>query len=150
MVPGRGRSAGLLLHSGPFLPLDPAEFLALAERVQEQPLEEARLTLDWVEQTDSLLVGSPGGNRLSPELLELYFESRRSGGGPVRTVRLLQGGAMAVVSFHDRAGERTRQGALWLHPRQPLKKKRAATPGSTSLPCHRGCEAAGCCRTWAA
>ncbi|XP_015272446.1 PREDICTED: poly [ADP-ribose] polymerase 10 [Gekko japonicus] len=81
----------------------PMEFLALAERVQGRPLEEASLALDWVEQTDSLLVASCGGVSLSPDLLELYFESRRSSGGPVRAVRLLRGGAVAVVSFHDPA-----------------------------------------------
>ncbi|KAL8181406.1 UNVERIFIED_CONTAM: hypothetical protein K2H54_001142 [Gekko kuhli] len=83
-------------------PITPAEFLALAEHVQGLPLEEAHLALDWVEQTDSLLVASRGG-ALSPDLLELYFESRRSSGGPVRAVRLLRGGAVAVVSFQDPA-----------------------------------------------
>ncbi|XP_066481709.1 protein mono-ADP-ribosyltransferase PARP10 [Tiliqua scincoides] len=84
-------------------PLGHAEFLALAEQVQNRPLDEASLTLDWVEQTDSLLVRSGGGHQLNPALLELYFESKRSGGGPVRAVRLLPGGAVAVVSFQDRA-----------------------------------------------
>nr|XP_056710557.1 protein mono-ADP-ribosyltransferase PARP10 [Euleptes europaea] len=83
-------------------PITQAEFLALAERVQNQPLEKARLELDWVEQTDSLLVAG-GGVGLSQDLLELYFESKRSSGGPVRAVRLLRGATVAVVSFHDRA-----------------------------------------------
>ncbi|KAJ6661515.1 hypothetical protein lerEdw1_014425 [Lerista edwardsae] len=84
-------------------PLGHAEFLALAERAQSRLLDGAPLTLDWAEQTDGLLVRSRGGRRLSLALLELYFESRRSGGGPVRAVRLLQGDTVAVVSFQDRA-----------------------------------------------
>ncbi|KAJ7338280.1 hypothetical protein JRQ81_011042 [Phrynocephalus forsythii] len=64
-------------------------------------LEGASLVLDWVERPDSLLVQSHGTARLDPDLLELYFESRRSGGGPVQAVRLLRGGTMAVVSFQD-------------------------------------------------
>ncbi|XP_077209598.1 protein mono-ADP-ribosyltransferase PARP10 isoform X2 [Paroedura picta] len=84
-------------------PLSRAEFLALAKRVQELPLENACLALDWVEQTDSLLVSSCGAGPLSQDLLELYFESKRSGGGPVRAVRLLRGATVGVVSFHDPA-----------------------------------------------
>ncbi|XP_053101054.1 protein mono-ADP-ribosyltransferase PARP10 [Hemicordylus capensis] len=84
-------------------PLSPAEFLALAEQVQSRGLDGARLALDWVPQTDSLLVQSGGGRSLSPDVLELYFESKRSGGGPVRAVRPLRGGRGAVVSFQDSA-----------------------------------------------
>uniref|UniRef100_A0A8C5RPV6 Poly [ADP-ribose] polymerase n=1 Tax=Laticauda laticaudata TaxID=8630 RepID=A0A8C5RPV6_LATLA len=77
------------------------EFLALADRVQSRLLDGASLVLDWVEQTDSILVRSPHGNQLQPEVLTLYFESRRSGGGRVQAVRLLPGGMLAVVSFQD-------------------------------------------------
>lgn len=41
----------------------------------------------------------------SRDLLELYFENRRSGGGRVRDVRLLPGGRGAVVTFQEPAGE---------------------------------------------
>uniref|UniRef100_A0A8D0LD74 Uncharacterized protein n=1 Tax=Sphenodon punctatus TaxID=8508 RepID=A0A8D0LD74_SPHPU len=82
-------------------PLSHTEFLALERCVQGRPLEGAPLAVDWVQQTDSVLVQSRGAG-LSQDLLELYFESRRSGGGSVRGVRLLPaGGAAAVVSFHD-------------------------------------------------
>ncbi|XP_061463212.1 protein mono-ADP-ribosyltransferase PARP10 isoform X2 [Rhineura floridana] len=84
-------------------PLSNAEFLTLAEQVQIRQLDGASLSLDWVEQTDSLLVRSCGGSCLKQDLLELYFESKRSGGGQVRAVRLLGGGTVAIVSFQDRA-----------------------------------------------
>ncbi|XP_025031769.1 poly [ADP-ribose] polymerase 10 isoform X2 [Python bivittatus] len=83
-----------------------AEFLALADRVQSRELDGASLVLDWVEQTDGVLVRSRDGSRLRQEVLELYFESRRSGGGRVQAVRLLPGGALAVVSFQDCTGLR--------------------------------------------
>ncbi|XP_013923578.1 PREDICTED: poly [ADP-ribose] polymerase 10 [Thamnophis sirtalis] len=84
--------------------LNHPEFLALADRVQSRVLDGASLVLDWVEQTDSILVRSHHGViQLQPEVLTLYFESRRSGGGRVQAVRLLQGGTLAVVSFQDRA-----------------------------------------------
>uniref|UniRef100_A0A8C6VCG7 Poly [ADP-ribose] polymerase n=1 Tax=Naja naja TaxID=35670 RepID=A0A8C6VCG7_NAJNA len=82
--------------------LSHSEFLALADRVQSQLLDGASLVLDWVEQTDSILVRSSHDSQLQPEVLTLYFESRRSGGGRVQAVRLLPGGMLAVVSFQDR------------------------------------------------
>ncbi|XP_048338592.1 protein mono-ADP-ribosyltransferase PARP10 [Sphaerodactylus townsendi] len=88
-------------------PLTPHEFVALAERVRNERLPEpSGLELDWVAQTDSVLVAALGGGAqgaLSQDLLELYFESKRSGGGPVRDVRLLPGATGAVVSFSDYA-----------------------------------------------
>uniref|UniRef100_A0A670IU48 Poly [ADP-ribose] polymerase n=1 Tax=Podarcis muralis TaxID=64176 RepID=A0A670IU48_PODMU len=98
----RGNQALVQLPS----PLSNAEFLALAEHVQSRPLDGARLALDWVEQTDSVLVQwgeGPGPSPLSQDLLELYFESKRSGGGPVRAIRLLAGATVAVVSFQNPA-----------------------------------------------
>lgn len=39
------------------------------------------------------------------DLLELYFENRRSGGGCVRDVQPLPGGRGAIVTFQELAGE---------------------------------------------
>ncbi|XP_071594692.1 LOW QUALITY PROTEIN: protein mono-ADP-ribosyltransferase PARP10 [Heliangelus exortis] len=55
-----------------------------------------------VPQTPSLLVGG-GGAPLSPDLLELYFENRRSGGGPIQQLQLLPGGQAAIVTFQELA-----------------------------------------------
>ncbi|XP_044309240.1 protein mono-ADP-ribosyltransferase PARP10 [Varanus komodoensis] len=84
-------------------PLSEAEFAAVAEQVQHRALDGASVELDWVEQTDSVLVQGGAGGQLSQDLLELYFESRRGGGGRVRAVRLLSGGTTAVVTFEDSA-----------------------------------------------
>uniref|UniRef100_A0A8D2J2R8 Poly [ADP-ribose] polymerase n=1 Tax=Varanus komodoensis TaxID=61221 RepID=A0A8D2J2R8_VARKO len=86
-------------------PLSEAEFAAVAEQVQHRALDGASVELDWVEQTDSVLVQGGAGGQLSQDLLELYFESRRGGGGRVRAVRLLSGGTTAVVTFEDSAGK---------------------------------------------
>ncbi|XP_067416236.1 protein mono-ADP-ribosyltransferase PARP10 [Emydura macquarii macquarii] len=83
-------------------PLGDAEFLGLEERVCRRLLDGMPVTVEWMQQTDSILVRSQGP-RLSRDLLELYFESKRSGGGSVQAVRLLAGGRAAVVSFQDRA-----------------------------------------------
>ncbi|KAG6921035.1 hypothetical protein G0U57_010928, partial [Chelydra serpentina] len=79
-----------------------AELLAVEERVRRRLLEGAPLAVEWVQQTDSVLVRSQGAG-LSRDLLELYFENKRSGGGSVQAVRVLAGGRAAVVSFQDRA-----------------------------------------------
>nr|XP_060632028.1 protein mono-ADP-ribosyltransferase PARP10 [Anolis sagrei ordinatus] len=84
-------------------PISHAEFLSLAEQVGGRPLEGSTLCLEWLEQTESLLVRSQGGKEpLQKDLLELYFESKRSGGGPVREVHLLPGGLTAIVTFQER------------------------------------------------
>ncbi|KAM6101020.1 LOW QUALITY PROTEIN: protein mono-ADP-ribosyltransferase PARP10 [Theristicus caerulescens] len=83
-------------------PITPQEFEAAEERVQQQGPEGAALALLRLPQTASVLVRAeaPG---LNPDLLELYFENRRSGGGSVQAVRLLPGGWAAVVTFQEPA-----------------------------------------------
>ncbi|XP_043363147.1 protein mono-ADP-ribosyltransferase PARP10 isoform X3 [Dermochelys coriacea] len=83
-------------------PLSDSELLAVEERVRRRLLDGTPLAVGWVQQTDSVLVWSRG-TRLSGDLLELYFENKRSGGGSVQAVRVLAGGRAAVVSFQDRA-----------------------------------------------
>uniref|UniRef100_A0A674J4Z2 Uncharacterized protein n=1 Tax=Terrapene triunguis TaxID=2587831 RepID=A0A674J4Z2_9SAUR len=80
-----------------------AELLGVEERVRRRPLDGVPLSVEWVQQTDSVLVQSRGAG-LSRDLLELYFENKRSGGGSVQAVRVLAGGRAAVISFQDRAG----------------------------------------------
>ncbi|XP_062835889.1 protein mono-ADP-ribosyltransferase PARP10 isoform X2 [Anolis carolinensis] len=103
-------------------PLSHAEFLSLAEQVGGRPLEGSRLGLEWLEQAEGLLVRSRGGKEpLRKDLLELYFESKRSGGGPVRQVRLLPGGTTAIVTFQEReAVERVLQQSSHQLPGLPL------------------------------
>ncbi|XP_053874931.1 protein mono-ADP-ribosyltransferase PARP10 isoform X2 [Malaclemys terrapin pileata] len=83
-------------------PLSDSELLGVEERVRRRPLDGGPLSVEWVQQTDSVLVQSRGAG-LSKDLLELYFENKRSGGGSVQAVRVLAGGRAAVISFQDRA-----------------------------------------------
>ncbi|XP_050795762.1 protein mono-ADP-ribosyltransferase PARP10 [Gopherus flavomarginatus] len=83
-------------------PLSDSELLGMEERVRRRPLDGVPLSVEWVQQTDSVLVRSRGAG-LSRDLLELYFENKRSGGGSVQAVRVLAGGRAAVISFQDRA-----------------------------------------------
>uniref|UniRef100_A0A8C0GWE7 Poly [ADP-ribose] polymerase n=1 Tax=Chelonoidis abingdonii TaxID=106734 RepID=A0A8C0GWE7_CHEAB len=78
------------------------ELLGMEEHVRRRPLDGMPLSVEWVQQTDSVLVRSRGAG-LSRDLLELYFENKRSGGGSVQAVRVLAGGRAAVISFQDRA-----------------------------------------------
>ncbi|XP_074745857.1 protein mono-ADP-ribosyltransferase PARP10 [Strix uralensis] len=75
-------------------PIAPHELEAAERRAQP-----GGLVLLRVPRTPQVLVR--GGAALSPDLLELYFENRRSGGGSVRGVRVLAGGSAAVVTFQE-------------------------------------------------
>lgn len=81
-------------------PITPREFAAAEQRAQG--LEGAALALLRLPRPTSVLVRAeaPG---LSHDLLELYFENRRSGGGSVQAVRLLPGGRAAIVTFQEPA-----------------------------------------------
>lgn len=91
----------------------PAALAAVEERVRCRGLEGAALAVQRLPQTDSVRVRAPGLHR---DLLELYFENRRSGGGRVRAVRVLPGGQVAIVSFQEPAGEWLRAGMAWGGP----------------------------------
>ncbi|KYO31894.1 poly [ADP-ribose] polymerase 10 [Alligator mississippiensis] len=126
-----------------YFALAPTEFLQLEERARGQELDGAAVTVEQVPQTDSVTVRSRG-TALSQELLELYFESRRSGGGCVQAVRVLPGGRAAIVSFQDRdAVERVlhkshqlQEGELDVSPYydflEPLAEDTETTPGEAA------------------
>ncbi|XP_074997077.1 protein mono-ADP-ribosyltransferase PARP10 isoform X2 [Calonectris borealis] len=111
-------------------PITPREFAAAEQRAQQQGLEGPALALLRLPQTASVLVRAkaPGLNR---DLLELYFENWRSGGGSVRAVRLLPGGRAAVVTFQELAAaervlqrpHRLQDMALALTPHYPFLER---------------------------
>ncbi|XP_032565635.1 protein mono-ADP-ribosyltransferase PARP10 isoform X3 [Chiroxiphia lanceolata] len=78
-------------------PLTPPELASAEQRAQSRGLALLR-----VPQTPAVLVRA-AGPALSRDLLELYFENRRSGGGSVREVQLLPGGHRAIVTFQEPA-----------------------------------------------
>ncbi|KTF88895.1 hypothetical protein cypCar_00027970 [Cyprinus carpio] len=79
-------------------PLD-RDFQMLQDEVSKKPLNGAKVTLEQVESTDSILVAnlSPA---LTEDVLELYFGSSRAGGADVLAVSMLADGR-AKVSFKD-------------------------------------------------
>ncbi|XP_074434164.1 protein mono-ADP-ribosyltransferase PARP10 isoform X2 [Larus michahellis] len=108
-------------------PMAPLEFAAAAERVQQRGLAGSAVSLLRLPVASSVVVRAEAPV-LSRDLLELYFENRRSGGGSVRDVRVLPGGRAAVVTFQEaEAAERVLQrphrlqdAALALAPHYPF------------------------------
>ncbi|XP_064410020.1 protein mono-ADP-ribosyltransferase PARP10 [Latimeria chalumnae] len=92
--PGRDLALIQLLR-----PLSPEEFQRLVAKVARRHLDGASVMVQQISQTDTVVV-----ENLSPtcseDILSLYFENRRSGGGPVKEVTMLPGGR-ALVSFQD-------------------------------------------------
>ncbi|XP_029448190.1 protein mono-ADP-ribosyltransferase PARP10 isoform X2 [Rhinatrema bivittatum] len=82
-------------------PLTDEDVTGVEERLRRRMLDGEAVGMERVPRTEKVLV-----KNLSPwisrDLLELYFENRRSGGGRMREVTLLSGetGA-AVVAFQD-------------------------------------------------
>lgn len=74
------------------------DFQTLSAKISKHSLDEALMTLEEIQQTDSVLVGNlhPG---TSPDMLSLYFESQ-GGDQMVVGVMMLSEGT-AKVSFVD-------------------------------------------------
>ncbi|XP_063777140.1 protein mono-ADP-ribosyltransferase PARP10 [Pseudophryne corroboree] len=81
-------------------PLSDEEFEHLAQCVKARKLHQASVSLQRVRACAEVLVENVGSH-VSAELLEMYFESRRSGGGRVKSLTLLRNNSAAVVSFCD-------------------------------------------------
>ncbi|XP_014747652.1 PREDICTED: poly [ADP-ribose] polymerase 10 [Sturnus vulgaris] len=104
----------------------------------EQRARQRGLALLRVPQSPAVLVRAPGP-ALGRDLLELYFENRRSGGGRVRDVRLLPGGRGAVVTFQEAAAagrvlqrpHRLQDAVLELVPHYPFLE---LPPGTVPAP----------------
>ena len=73
------------------------DFQDLSAKISKRSLDGAKVTLEQIEQTDSVLVENlnPG---TTPNLLTLYFESKQGGDHKVKKVIMLSE-ATAKVSF---------------------------------------------------
>lgn len=93
LYPSPGRDFILIHLSQPFL----KDFQNLRAKISKRKLDGAEVTLEQAEQTDSILVENlhPG---TTPDLLTLYFESKRGGNQKVKEVTMLAEGT-AKVSF---------------------------------------------------
>ncbi|KAL4629917.1 poly ADP-ribose polymerase 10 isoform X1 [Arapaima gigas] len=90
----RGRDLALVHFHEPL-----SDFQNVFSKIAQKPLDSAHIHPEEVEQTDSILVQNlPPG--ISEDVVMLYFESKRSGGGDVREVNIIKDG-VAKVSFED-------------------------------------------------
>ncbi|XP_056407606.1 protein mono-ADP-ribosyltransferase PARP10 [Hyla sarda] len=83
-------------------PLSDEEFDHLVKSIERRPvpMHGSSLTVQRVRLCPDVLVENIGCG-ITADLLEMYFESRRSGGGRVNSVRMLRNNSAAVVSFTD-------------------------------------------------
>ncbi|XP_018431108.1 PREDICTED: poly [ADP-ribose] polymerase 10, partial [Nanorana parkeri] len=79
---------------------DGEHFQQLLTRAEKKPLQRHPVSACRVRACGDVLVENIG-SQIPAELLEMYFESNRAGGGAVRSVTMLRMAAAAVVSFHD-------------------------------------------------
>ncbi|XP_059334606.1 protein mono-ADP-ribosyltransferase PARP10 [Ammospiza nelsoni] len=79
-------------------PLSPPELASAEQRARRQGLALLRVPRSPAVRVRAL------GTVLGRDLLELYFENRRSDGGRVSDVRVLPGGHGAIVTFQEPAG----------------------------------------------
>uniref|UniRef100_A0A1A7XRH0 Poly [ADP-ribose] polymerase n=3 Tax=Iconisemion striatum TaxID=60296 RepID=A0A1A7XRH0_9TELE len=95
LITAPGRDYILIHLSQPFS----KDFLSLSTKISKRTLDGAKVTIEQIEQTDSILVENlhPG---TTPDLLALYFESERGGSQSVKNVTVLSEGT-AKVSFAD-------------------------------------------------
>ncbi|KAM6125765.1 LOW QUALITY PROTEIN: protein mono-ADP-ribosyltransferase PARP10 [Pterocles gutturalis] len=81
-------------------PLTPQELAAAEQRARRWGPGGPALALLRLPQTRSVLVRA-AAPVLSRDLLELYFENQRSGGGRVQRVRVRPGAREAIVTFEE-------------------------------------------------
>ncbi|XP_054462621.1 protein mono-ADP-ribosyltransferase PARP10 [Anoplopoma fimbria] len=93
LYPSPGRDVILIQLNQPLL----KDFQNLSAKISKRKLDGAAVTLEQTEPTDSVLVENlhPG---TSPDLLTVYFESRRGGNQKVKDVTMLSE-STAKVSF---------------------------------------------------
>ncbi|XP_051948797.1 protein mono-ADP-ribosyltransferase PARP10-like isoform X1 [Xyrauchen texanus] len=75
------------------------DFQTLSDKISKKPLEGAKITLEQIESTDSIMVANLTPN-VTEDMLELYFGSNRGGGADVLGVTMLADGC-AKVLFKD-------------------------------------------------
>lgn len=71
----------------------------IKDKVSKKSLDGAKISLEQVESTDSILVANLSPNT-TEDMLELYFGSSRGGGGEVLGISMLAEGC-AKLSFKD-------------------------------------------------
>ncbi|XP_062385081.1 protein mono-ADP-ribosyltransferase PARP10 [Sardina pilchardus] len=95
LFPSPGKNLVVIQFLQPFS----EDFQSVCAKVSKRPLEGAKLCLERLERTDSILVENLHPST-SEEMLNLYFESSRGGGEEVTNVEMVAEG-VARVSFKD-------------------------------------------------
>ncbi|KAM4605807.1 protein mono-ADP-ribosyltransferase PARP10 [Discoglossus pictus] len=81
-------------------PLSETDFQILAQRVAARKLSGATLSVQQVRASSEVLIQNVSP-QIPDDLLELYLESRRSGGGRVQSLTRLRDSSAVIVSFHE-------------------------------------------------
>jgi len=68
-----------------------------------KPLNDKMVSLEKVSLP--IMIQVRAGQRLDEEDLELYFESKRSGGAPIEDVTMLEDDRCAVIDYGDNNGQ---------------------------------------------
>ena len=79
------------------------DFSRIKTKAEKKSLDSAKITLEQVPVTSSIAVSGFLDNT-THDAIVLYFESKRSGGGPVERVQFIPKGGRAVVVFQDPKG----------------------------------------------
>jgi len=79
------------------------DFSKIKTKCEEKGLDLAKVTIEQVPVCASIVV-SCISNNTTHDAIELYFESPRNGGGPVKRVDFIPKGGRAVVVFQDPNG----------------------------------------------
>ncbi|KAM8966318.1 protein mono-ADP-ribosyltransferase PARP10 [Pelodytes ibericus] len=79
--------------------LSDTDFYSMMQRVKARGLQGATVSVQRVRESSKVLVHNVAPH-ISSELLEMYFENRRSGGGRVHS--LTMHGTMAIVCFEEK------------------------------------------------
>ena len=75
----------------------------MCEKIQSKKLKKNSFTAELVKVCSTILVNSIEIGNDDEEIIKMYFESKKSGGGTVESVCLL-GNAKATVTFQDHRG----------------------------------------------
>ena len=79
------------------------DFSKIKTKGEERGVDSARVNIEQVPVATSILVSGISDDT-THDAIELYFESSRSGGGPVERVDFIPQGGRAVVVFQDAKG----------------------------------------------
>ena len=76
--------------------------MEIKTKCEERGPDDAKVSIEKVPVCKSILV--TGFSDITHDFIELYFKSRRNGGGPVEKVDYVPKSGRAVVMFQDAKG----------------------------------------------